>query len=337
MTLFGASESGKSTVLFDILYLLKPHVPLIFVFSPTAEENKAFDGIVPPQCIFTEIDIEKIKLIYERQKAATRIFNTVNNVKNLQKTFATIASPKSMASAKLAYCNAVKIIARKNNDQSLNASEKKITTSLITGVRDEYLIKLYKNEIRNSILRLNKMRLTSLDKYIIKYLDFIPYCILIFDDCGAVISKFTKDPVLKKIGYQGRHNMLQAIYTLQDDTDMTPTMKKQSKINIFTTDQCASAYFQRKTNNFTKKTKTTADKIISHVFADTGNKRVTNHKKLIYLRGESDPFRYTIADVHEPFKFGCSALWGLSESLQGKKDTLSFEDDPLMSSFNINL
>ena len=31
--LFGASDSGKSTILIEILYLLKDHVPNIFVFA----------------------------------------------------------------------------------------------------------------------------------------------------------------------------------------------------------------------------------------------------------------------------------------------------------------
>ena len=32
-----SSNSGKSTIVMEILYLLKDHVPNIFVFSPTSE------------------------------------------------------------------------------------------------------------------------------------------------------------------------------------------------------------------------------------------------------------------------------------------------------------
>jgi hypothetical protein len=333
--LFGASESGKSTVLFEILYLLKDVVPLIFVFSLTAEENNAFDGMVPEHVLFRDINIPLIEAIYKRQKGATRIYNTVNNIKSLKALFCRVASHGAVESAKNAFKNAARIIGDKEGDLSMDFSDRKSALCEVKKVRDEYLTKLYKHEIRINKKRLRRMGLSENEKYIVKYLDFNPHCTIVFDDCGAILKKFQKEEVIKKIMYQGRHNKLHAIFTLQDDTDMASFIKKQSKINIFTTDQCASAYFERKSNSFPKKTKTKADNIISYVFAETTKKK--NHKKLMYLRGEPDPFRYTIADLYDTFEFGSPALWKMSKKIKENEEVMSFDDDPLLSSFRINL
>lgn len=334
--LFGASDSGKSTILFEILYLLKDIVPLIFVFSLTAEENCAFDGIVPEHVLFFEINIAIIEGIYKRQKGATRIYNTVNEIGGLKKLFCRIASAGAIDSAKRAFKNASDLINTKENDTKMEFSDRRAAVNEVEKLRDDYLIKLYKHEIRTNKKKLQRLGLSDVEKYIVKYLDFNPHCTIVWDDCGAVLNKFQKEDVMKKILYQGRHNKMHGIFTLQDDTDMAPFIKKQSKVNIFTTDQCASAYFERTSNRFTKKVRAKADAIISFVFAESTTKK-KNFKKLVYLRGEPDPFRYTIADKYAPFKFGSPALWEMSGKLKTGEDILSFDDDPLLSSFKIDM
>jgi hypothetical protein len=334
--LFGASESGKSTVLFEILYLLKKAIPLIFVFSPTAGENCAFDGIVPSSVIRSEICIPTISAIYARQQAATRIYKMVSDINALRSLFMRVANGTLKNIEHTTNNNAAMLTRKKAQNLSLNEDEKTHAIASINKTRDDFLIKLYKHTVRINKKRLRKAQLTSKELYIIKYLDFNPRCIIVCDDCGSVIKKFQKEEVFKKIMYQGRHNNMQIIFTLQDDTDMAPFMKKQSKVNIFTTDQCAAAYFERPSNNFTKKVRVKADLIISNIFAETVNKK--NYKKLMYIRGEPDPFKYTIANVYGKFKFGSPSLWELCGCTSEKNDDIArFEDDPMLSSFKIEL
>jgi hypothetical protein len=332
--LFGASDSGKSTILLEMLYLLKDHVPNIFVFAPTADANNAFKEIVPDPLIFTDVSIEKLEEIYKHQQAATKIYNTVNNLTSLRKLFERVADNKSLESAKLAYSNANIIIQKKQIDPCINFLEKRSSIAEVTDVRDEYLKKLYKSIIRCNKKRIKNMGLSPMSKYIIKYLDFNPNCVVVLDDCGAILKKFQKEEVVKKIMFQGRHIFINLIITLQDDMYLDSSIKKNAFVNVFTTSRCAAAYFERSNSSFSKKEKDEADKIITAIFAPSVKK---DYKKLVYIRDDSNPFRYTIADIYDKFRFGCPSLWKMCDSVSKEKNTCDFDNDPLLSSFKIDI
>jgi hypothetical protein len=332
--LFGASDSGKSTILLEMLYLLKDHVPNIFVFAPTADANNAFEGIVPAPLIFKDVSIEKLEEIYKHQQAATKIYNTVNNLTSLRKLFERVSDSKSMDAAKLAYNNANIIIQRKQNDPMIDFLEKRSSIAEVKVVRDEYLKKLYKSVIRCNKKRINNMNPNPMTKYIIKYLDFNPNCVVVLDDCGAILKKFQKEEVVKKIIFQGRHVFINIILTLQDDMYLDSSIKKNAFVNVFTTSRCAAAYFERNSSSFSKKEKEIADKIITAIFAPSAKK---DYKKLVYIRDDSNPFRYTIADIYDKFRFGCPSLWKMCDNVSKEKNTCDFDNDPLLSSFKIDL
>jgi ABC-type cobalamin/Fe3+-siderophores transport system ATPase subunit len=332
--LFGASGSGKSTILIEILYLLSPYVPIIFVFSPTAEDNNAFEGIVPNCLIFKTVDLKQLEAIYMRQKAATKIYNTVNNIDSLRELFSKIATHNDIECVKLAYINANKIIKRKELDLSLSVSEKKIAVKEIKSIRDIYLISVYKSVIHSNKKRLKRLDLTDSEKYIIIYLYFNPNCVVVFDDCGAELKRFQKEVVYKQIMYQGRHSYINSILTLQDDTGLDSGVKKNAFVNIFTTAQCAMAYFEKKSSSFTKKDKIVASRIISYIYAE---EPIKTYRKFVYLRDDPNPFRFTIADTYENFKFGCKKLWELCNKVEGTHNVCDFSSDPLMEAFKIDI
>lgn len=331
--LFGASGSGKSTILIEILFLLRAYVPIIFVFSPTAEDNNAFEGIVPNALIFKVVELSQLEEIYKRQQAATRIYNTVNNMDALRALFAKIATSDDIDSAKLAYVNANKIISTKEADYSLSYGDKKTAIKEVKKIRDEYLIKLYKSVIRIHKKKLRRSKLNSAEKYIVKYLDFNPNCIVVLDDCGAELKKFQKETVYKKIMYQGRHSFINIILTLQDDTGLDTGVKKNAFVSIFTTSQCAMAYFEKKSSSFTKKDREKASRIISHIFSEESKK---TFRKFVYVRDDPNPFRFTIADEYDNFKFGSKSLWKLCEQAEDRTKC-DFIDDPLMHAFKIDI
>lgn len=331
--LFGASNSGKSTILIEILYLLKNYVPNIFVFAPTADSNNAFEGIIPSQLIYKTVDIKKLTDIYNRQKGAAKTYNTVNNLNDLKNLFLKVADRKSLELARIASVRAANIIRNKENDSSSNISQKKMTINQIKKIRDIHLSKLYKKTIRCNKKRLLKIDDSAKTKYIIKYLDFNPNCVVVFDDCGAVLKRFQKEEVVKKIIFQGRHSYINIILTLQDDLNLNSAIKKNAFVNIFTTGRCASAYFERGSNSFSKKERLVAAKIISYIF-DSGKK---DYKKLVYLRDEVNPFRYTIADLYDNFRFGSPSLWKLCNKLTRDRNNCDFDNDPLLSEFKIDI
>jgi len=307
--LFGASNSGKSTILMEILYLLKDHVPNIFVFSPTADSNAAFDGVVPNPVIYTSIDIKALNSIYERQQGASLIYTKVNNINMLRKVFNIVADQNAL---------------------NLESSIKRIpipretpNTRELQILCEQRLIKLYKDVIRKNK---HKILNTSDDiKYVLRYLDFNPRCIVVFDDCGAVLKKLQREEVMRKIIFQGRHNHINLIMTLQDDKDLESSIKKNAFVNIFTTERCAATYFERSSNSFSRKEKNYAYSVISSVFSSR------DYKKLVYIRDAPDPFRYTIANIYS-FKFGSPKLWKLCSLV---KQSDNFNHNPVLQNFRM--
>lgn len=322
--LYGASGSGKSTVLLEILHILKEEVPLAFVFSLTADDNNAFEKIIPRPMINTTVDIKLLHKIYHRQQAATRIYNMVSNRQFLKELFMKVASHDDISKMEKAHRNAENIIEKKKSEPQGIGLEKNIIS-----IRDEFLSKLYKYVIRNNKKRLLNMNITETDRYIIKYLDFNPHCIIVFEDCGVLLKQFQKDETVLKILFQGRHNYISAIMTLQDDSGVDSGLKKNAFISIFTTETVASAYFDRHSNNFSKREKERAKNVINTTFSNgPGN----THRKLVYLRNDPDPFRYTVANIYGNFRFGCEALWDMCDRLQSSKKK-DISKDPLMSAF----
>jgi len=328
--LFGASGSGKSTILIDILFQIKDHVPIIFVFSPTSDTNNAFDGIVPAPLVYQNVDIEILTSIYNRQQAATKIYNTVNNIQTLRAIFITVASPGELKSETVALSNASKLINKQQNS-TIGIAEKKQAVADISNLRDKYLIKLYKNTIRNNKeLAKHKVPGTA-TQYVLKYLDFNPNCVVVLDDCGAVLKRFQKEEVVKKIIFQGRHSHINIILTLQDDLNLDSSIKKNAFVNIFTTARCATAYFERGSNSFSKKDKELAARIITNTFTAS-----SDFKKLAYIRDDIDPFRYIVADIHENFQFGAPSIWTLCNKISKNNNICDFKNDPTLSAFKIS-
>jgi len=324
--IYGASGTGKSTIIKEILKILVKDVSKIFVFSPTADENNDYKGIIPNCCIFREVDIKQLEKIYNHQKGSTLIYNNVNNIDSLKRLALMVASYDE----KLFIQNIFQTASKKIElIESSSISNKLIEINSIKNIKHDYLKKHYKQIIRRNKTRLLNM-VRDKDKNIIKYIDYNPNCIIIMDDCGAELKKFQKTEVIRQIFFQGRHKHLNLILSLQDDLKLASSIKKNAFVSIFTTRQVASAYFNRSSTNYSKRERHKADAIIDQVFAHT------DYKKLVYLRGTKQPFRYIQAEQYEPFRFGCSSLWKIDDLInkKTKKDNWS---NPILNSFGIDI
>lgn len=319
--LYGATNSGKSTIMLEILYVLKNHVPNVFVFSPTANSTKDYEGIIPACNIFTEMSVERLEKIYKRQQGASAIYNMVNDVAKLKSIFDLVATPVSRTSAAGIISKASQLI------QQIN--EKKIvgTTIEVNKVRDSCLIKLYKKVITDNKKALSRMNIGDEIKYIIHYLRFNPLCTIVIDDCGSVLSTFQKSTVFLKIIQQGRHDNINLLMSLQDDANVDSNVKKNVSMSFFTTSQCAGAYFERKSNSFPKKIREMAGSIISALYTNS-----TDYRKLAYIRDNSDPFRYILAESYN-FRFGAPVIWQLQDKLSKKE--YDYKTDPLLDPFRL--
>jgi hypothetical protein len=334
IVLYGATRSGKSTVLIDILYLLHPTVPTVFVFSPTARTNGAYKDIVADECIFDDVYLDKLESIYVRQQGASLMYHTANNLKTLGSLFVMIASNTQVGRIKSVYAKMKQKFLKIMQHPKMSDVNKKAAVKKQKKKRNEYVREYYKFIIRKNKNRLLGMELTQKQQYALTYLDFVPDVTIVFDDCGATIREWQKHPIVKKIFMQGRHDFIHIIITVQDDVGMVSDLRKNAFVSMFTSAQCASAYFSRKSNNFLPPDKKKAEKIIANLFNDRNKEKFM---KLAYMRDELDQFRYFVADEHSNFRFGGDALWELHDALDNGEAVLDYDNDPLLSAFSLNI
>jgi len=329
--IFGPTYSGKSTIIKNIMIVLKDLIPQVLVVSPSEPSNHSYEGTVPKLLIHysladpkdkTKEDPKKfIDALWNRQELMTSIYNAANNVEYLGKLFDRIRIKHKREAVK-------KIVdANKKKEQMIKDIKH---SSLSDGIQAEkikkindrftlFLVKVYKTSIRENIDYLNKMDdLTKEESNSLKHIDFNPRMLLIFDDCAATLKPCFKTPTFNKLLYRGRHVMITTLLVFQDDTDFPPNLRKNIFVSFFTEQKVCRAFFNRTTNNFSKEERKRIDLISPYIYS----KRYVN---LVYNR--DDPthkyiYKYETY-VPAPFRFGSDEIWAFCEQIEAKE--LSFD------------
>jgi hypothetical protein len=115
---------------------------------------------------------------------------------------------------------------------------------------------------------------------------------LIADDCAGSVSEWGKSDHLSELFFNGRHYHITTIIALQDEQLLPPKIRSNAFNCIFTTKKCATAYFSRKTNNFSKYDLKQYEKFLDTVFHHTefsaDGMEIKNYKKLVYSRDDEN-------------------------------------------------
>lgn len=310
---YGLSGTGKTVLINDFMYRMKDMFPKVVVFSPTNQEKHDYDGIVPSPLVYEDFTLENIKELYEHQRAAAQVYNNANNLKVLHGLFKKVATRKSHQ-----YLN--RLLNMKNRalmDIEKNYKDPGQRKSKREEVKDmmrEKLIAFYKSIIKPHKAKFQGNRnLTDKEALAIKYLDYNPHILVIFDDAMKEIMAMIKegkknnDNVLENFFFKGRHAKITHFYAFQDDGGLDPGIRKNAFVNFFTSKNVALHFFNATANNFSPYEKKKAASIIEDVFAHANEKgHPLEHAKLVYMRDNKNPFQYVIADVHDDFRM-CSA------------------------------
>ena len=83
-TIYGQSRSGKSFIIKEIIKILSPYIPNIFVFG---SRNIADDYslYVPENAICHDLTVEGFKAILARQEQVSLLYKEGRNIKKLTK------------------------------------------------------------------------------------------------------------------------------------------------------------------------------------------------------------------------------------------------------------
>jgi energy-coupling factor transporter ATP-binding protein EcfA2 len=331
--MYGESNSGKSTIIYHMLKLLRPYIPTFIVVSPTAASNGDYDDRIPAVLIFKEPTKETFQAIYQRQEAAAAFYRKANKLDILESLYIKIRD-KKMDNIIVAI-KRKRIFAKQKVREQYSRDLAKMDAEIksIDETHDETLRNIYRVVIRKhkDFLR-RKYQLSSEQKYCLKYLDFNPNLGLIIDDCAAQIKAWGKDETIGKIFYQGRHNYITSIYTFQHDKLLDTNFRQNAFNSIFTTEKCARAYFTRGTNNFDKEEQNKVKSVLKQVFTDSDPAK--KFQKFVYQRESKQPYYRFVAQTFPKFKVCYPYVQKYCELVKSTEECYD-ESNPFMRNFLI--
>lgn len=335
--LYGASDSGKTVVVKWILNKLKDIIPCGIVITPTGSANNSFADIVPRRCIKINPAVSDLRIILEKQKNATIIYNKVNCLATLKKICDRVNDLTCISTCRRIHLGTTRIIENINANDTLNFAQKREQVKNIEERLTSMLRRLYKKTIQQHRELIVCTHTLDVDeRYAIKYINFNPHFLLLMDDCASQIDKWAKDDAINQIFFEGRHYFITTIITMQDDKKLNTGIRKNTFTNVFTEANCSIGFFQNKANGFTTQIKKDGDRISNHLFAPNAN-GTNNYKKLIYARRDNQyPFRYIIADDMGDFRIFSPSLWKLCEEIPDDEDAgLIKESSAFYTSFKV--
>lgn len=318
--LYGGTMSGKTTLMFDILHILKKHImiPIIFCPTTTSDSNKTYKKSFPSSLIYREVDLEKIGSIYKKQKERAEKYKIANQMNILRKLFEKVASSSDKLISEKIMRTFTKIVNGIENSKQEFGIKRALKNSA-EEERDHKLKTQWKDCIRENKKQLLTMQLKSIEKICLKYLDFNPNILLLFDDCAAQSNIWSKSPIMKELFFNGRHNYITQIYTLQNDKSIPPFLRSNAHISVFTDEFSANAFFSAATNSISKNKRKFVETIVSHIFNNSG---LNTHTKLVYNKFSNPSFTVTIADLRDAERYGCRSLWDYDKVLKRKNQDL---------------
>ena len=297
--LFGESKTGKSFLILDILYHLAPHVEQIMVFSPNDQQNQIFaPKRVPLPMVHYVISPQILEALWERQQAFTAVAKRAQNPVVLKRLFDRCEDGRAVEAVTMF---AAKYRARIEELRRSGADVK------ITETEEEYqrlIMTVYKKTISAHEKRVGKLKLSEDEQFTLKYLNFNPNLVVVFDDCTDQIKKFRTHPVINKFYTMCRWVSITMINGMHTDKALEPEQKKGAFTSIWTENSCANAYFERASNNFAKEERLSALATVKMVFSP-----LAKFQKLIWVRDEKRFYRYTAVNHPGDWRVGSDEFW----------------------------
>ncbi len=326
--IFGGTGSGKTTVIEEILYLLKDHVPNFMVIAPRTSDA-AYRRKLPARCIKEDFTKERLQKLWNRQYYATQLYNTANDINILESLFHMAPDRESVVLLEAIKRKASDMLKVMDMSPNLDFGQKKTQKTAIEELQLKKIKILYRDAVRKNkhIIERNP-DLTAQQKIALEYLDFNPRICLIIDDCSEkfqVWMKFFKKNEVnpfESIFYKNRWNYLTLVFAAHDDKLINTELRKNSRVTIYTTSQSLVTSINRAGNGYTTKEKKEAMRYASKIFGDE-DKGIKTHQKFCYIREDPQPFKYIIANLYPDFTLGCNPIRTLISRMPKKEDNLA--------------
>lgn len=300
--LYGETGTGKSSIVTEIMSILAPHIGQVMVISPTDRQNHTYEKCVPRAFIHYSLNTDTLTQVWARQEAMRVAYDRANNMTVLEGLFQKVGNPAAMTAISTIRTKTQELI----NAERVKGGDITKAVEALQNRSKTSIVKIMKNHISNNVASLMRQQLNEHEQHTLKYLNFNPRLLLIFDDCTVQLLNSNNATILNNLFYQGRHVFITFVIACHTDKTFKPELKKQAFINIFTTPTSALAYFERKSSDFDRKTVEDARESIRASFTP-----MSPYQKLAYIRMDRKFYRYTatVSDV----KFGSPAIREYSE------------------------
>lgn len=284
--IYGASGTGKSTIVRHIMHLLKGHIPTAIAFSESEEVNGMYSRImIPRQFVYESLNPDIIRLIMERQTKAVAIYKRANDITTLEALVMRLAPGDGahvLHDARAAFDHTTR-----------NAGG-------VTPEMSEMFETRYREIMRKIIgARLERMRdlrslrLTENEEFAIRWFSFVPDFLIVIDDCTQSIGAMKRDPNIARLLFMGRHSFVTTIMSVHADTFLDTSWRTNVGVSIFTSGTIASAYGSKSTNGI-------SDRGAFSACASRIVDKAEPYTKMILI--EQVPYLLRV-EQHQPFVF----------------------------------
>lgn len=318
--LYGPSKTGKTVITKHILNMLQGEIDQVVLISPTEQSNRAYEEFIPAPLIHYKCDMPLLHHIMKRQEMLTSLYTKVNEISSLKALYARLPQKQQqeggalLSQLKDKYMSA---LATSDKHNELTLSYHKVVSVLYKQMILVYIPYLWRE----------RATLTLEEQYTLKYLQLNPRILVIFDDCAAEFKPFLKKDIFRQFFYQNRHNNITVVFCCQDDTDLPANLRKNVFMSIFTESVVCKSNFDRSSNNFPRSVKQMVDEIIPLVFKQ--------HRKLVYIRDDTQCFYHLTCPLPLPQMFGSKALHRLCAKVVAQASSIDYTN-PFFRRFQIN-
>ena len=312
--IYGARNTGKTTIVFEMMWYLRNLIKKVFVISQSASANDQFSKFVPKSAVISDITEEWFAKLLAEQKILSQKYRESNELRKLRPIYCLVETNNDRVIEKNITKKCDDVIEEMWRDHRDDPDTGSLMERTLRKLEEESLRDHYKKVIikRKEILMRNNLNEDQL--HTLKWFMRDPSLLIVFDDCASIFDEWArKNPGIGEIIYNGRHYYITLIITTQDDSDIMPKFRKQAQYSIFTDRTMASSFFGRSEK---KNESSTARKAIEFVW--NGPKK---NWKLAYSsesRGVS-PFYYLTVGYKDNFTIGSKKFWELCEKNESER------------------
>jgi len=242
-TIMGTSGSGKTVIAKNIIKTIAKEISSVILISPTESSNGSFANIVPKPFMHEDLDADLLDNIIKRQRGVTPFYKKANQIDVLRSLY--LRHPIPEIDARLRNIEMTIAEMRGRAEAMRESEDKRKKLKDIQETAEDYKIIAYKCGLKKNRDKYRGEKMNEQEKITWQFFDFNPNMLLIIEDSADKFKDRKISPIMREILYKSRHFRMTTIIICQNESDMTPNLRTNSHVTIFTKDEVAMGFFEK--------------------------------------------------------------------------------------------